>query len=75
VVRRRALKAGLDKEPSLHSFRRAFAIGALRGGVDLMSLQRLLGHADLSVIRRYLAQTEDDLQAAHRKGSPVDNLL
>ena len=75
VVRRRALKAGLDKEPSLHSFRRAFAIGALRAGVDLVSLQRLLGHADLSVIHRYLRQTQDDLQAAHRKGSPVDNLL
>ncbi len=75
VVRRRALRAGLRKEPPLHGFRRAFALGALRAGVDLVSLQRLLGHADLSVIRRYLAQTQDDLQAAHAKGSPVDRLL
>ncbi|HHX44616.1 MAG TPA: tyrosine-type recombinase/integrase [Chloroflexi bacterium] len=73
VVRRRAVRAGVDV-PSLHSFRHAFALNALRNGVDLVSLQRLLGHADLSVLRRYLAQTDGDLAAAHRKASPVDRL-
>jgi hypothetical protein len=34
-----------------------------------------MGHADLSVLRRYLAQTEADLQAAHQRAGPVDNLL
>ena len=74
IVARRAARAGIACPP-LHAFRRAFAINSLRAGVDLVSLQRLLGHADLSVIRRYLAQTQDDLQMAHKKGSPVDNLL
>ena len=74
IVARRAAGAGIACPP-LHAFRRAFAINSLRAGVDLVSLQRLLGHADLSVIHRYLRQTQDDLQAAHRKGSPVDNLL
>ena len=74
IVRRRATKAGVPV-PGLHAFRRAFAIGCLRGGVDLESLRRLLGHADFAVIRRYLAQTEDDLRAAHAKGGPVDRLL
>ncbi len=74
IVRRRATAAGVPV-PSLHAFRRAFAIGALRSGVDLISLQRLLGHSDLSVIRRYLKQTEDDLRAAHAKGSPADKML
>ena len=74
LVRRRAERVGLP-EPGLHSFRRAFALACLRNGVDLISLQRLMGHSDLSVLRRYLAQTEDDLQAAHAKGGPVDNLL
>lgn len=41
----------------------------------MISLQRLLGHADLTVIQRYLAQTEGDLQAAHAKASPVDRML
>lgn len=74
IVSRRARAAGVAA-PSLHSFRRAFALACLRNGVDLISLQRMLGHADLSVIRRYLAQTTEDLQAAHRRGGPVDRLL
>jgi len=75
IIRRRAKAAHIAPAPSLHSFRRAFALGALRGGCDVVSLQRLMGHADLSVLRRYLAQTEGDLQRAHEKASPVDRLL
>ncbi len=74
IVRRRAAAANVD-EPSLHSFRRAFALLSLRGGMDICSLQKLMGHSDLSVLRRYLAQTEDDLASAHEKAGPVDNLL
>lgn len=74
VIRRRAKRAGV-REPSLHAFRRAFALAMLRGGADVYSLQRMMGHADLSVLRRYLAQTDSDLQAAHGKASPVDRLL
>ncbi|MHB0858827.1 MAG: tyrosine-type recombinase/integrase [Anaerolineae bacterium] len=73
ILRRRARRARAPA-PSLHSFRRAFALSCLRNGVDVYSLQRLLGHADLSVVRRYLAQTTDDLREAHQRGGPVDNL-
>ena len=75
IVRRRASKAGISPAPTLHSFRRAFAIACLRNGVDVYSLQRLMGHADLSVLRRYLAQTQEDLRRAHEKAGPVDNML
>jgi integrase/recombinase XerD len=71
IVRRRAEKAGIAK-PEIHAFRRAFAINMLRAGTDLITLQRLMGHADLQVLWRYLAQTNDDLRTAHEKGSPVD---
>jgi len=74
LLRRRARKAGVSA-PSLHSFRRAFALGCLRNGVDVISLQRLLGHPDLSILNRYLALTTNDLQRAHREGGPVDRLL
>ena len=72
ILQRRAKQAGI-KAPSLHSFRRAFAINMLRAGVDVFSLQKLMGHADLQVLRRYLAQTTEDIAQAHRIGSPVDN--
>jgi len=71
IVRRRAQAANLDRPPSLHSFRRAFALLSLRNGADIYSLQKLMGHADLSVLRRYLCQTEGDLQAVHERTSPV----
>ena len=74
VIRRRAEKAGVPA-PSLHSFRRAFALLCLRNGADVYSLQKLMGHSDLSVLRRYLKQTEDDLRATHEKHGPVDNWL
>ena len=73
IVRRRSAKANIEA-PTLHSFRRAFALLCLRQGVDVYSLQRLMGHADLSVLRRYLAQTQEDLRKAHQQASPADNL-
>lgn len=74
ILRRRATLAGITR-PSLHSFRRAFAINSLRNGMDVFALQKLMGHADLTVLRRYLAQTEEDLQVAHQQSGPVDRLL
>jgi site-specific recombinase XerD len=74
IVQRRAARADVPT-PSLHSFRRAFALTCLRGGMDVYSLQKLTGHSDLSVLRRYLAQTEADLKLAHDEAGPVDNLL
>lgn len=73
LVERRAHQAGI-KPPEIHAFRRAFALNMLRAGVDVFSLQELMGHADLQILRRYLKQTDSDLAAAHRKGSPVDNM-
>jgi integrase/recombinase XerD len=73
MLRRRSHDAGV-KTPGPHSFRRAFAILSLRGGMDIYSLQRLMGHETLDVLRRYLAQTEHDLQAAHQKSGPIDHL-
>lgn len=74
MLSRRALDANVP-EPSAHDFRRAFALLSLRGGCDVYALQKLMGHTDLTVLRRYLAQTESDLQAAHAKASPVDKML
>lgn len=74
IVRRRANRAGVPA-PTLHSFRRAFALACLRGDMDVYSLQRLMGHADLSMLRRYLAQTSEDVRKAHQRSGPVDRLF
>lgn len=73
LLRRRAADAGVP-EPGVHAFRRAFAINLLRNGMDVVSLQRLLGHSELSTVLRYLALVTDDLHRAHNRFGVVDNL-
>ena len=40
----------------------------------MYSLQKLMGHADLQVLRQYLAQTNEDLRVAHERFSPVERM-
>lgn len=58
-----------------HTFRRTFALWSLRGGMNIFALQRLMGHEDLTVLRRYLALVDQDLQAAHAQAGTVDAML
>jgi integrase/recombinase XerC len=59
--------------PTIHGFRRAFALSMLRSNIDIFSLQKLLGHSSMIILRTYLAQNDDDTKQAHIIGSPVDN--
>ncbi len=73
AIRRRAEQANVP-EPGMHAFRRAFAVNALRNGMDVISLQRILGHADLETLHRYLDLVTDDLRRVHQETSVVDRL-
>lgn len=73
MLNRRSDKAGVET-PTPHQFRRYFALSMLRSGVDIFSLQLLMGHSDLQILRRYLRQTNQDTLDAHLKGNPVDGL-
>ncbi len=72
VLTRRVADANVEKT-SLHDFRRAFALSMLRNGTDIYTLAKLMGHEGISVLQRYLKQTNQDTETAHRRAGPVDN--
>ena len=72
VLSRRAKEARVE-EPSPHDFRRAFALSMLRNRTDIFTLAKLMGHEGISVLQRYLKQTNMDTEEAHRRAGPVDN--
>lgn len=66
-------KAGVKLNP--HKFRHTFSINYLRSGASVFSLQKVLGHTDLSMSLRYSALMSDDLVNDHAKHSPVNSFM
>ena len=72
VIIRLAERAGVQATP--HAFRHTGAIQHLRNGMDLVSLQHLLGHSNISTTRMYLtALADEDVGKKAQRTSPSDN--
>jgi integrase/recombinase XerD len=70
LVRGYAEKAGLGEKVSPHMFRHSFATHLLEGGMNLRSVQQLLGHADISTTQIYTHVEEKSLVEAHKRFHP-----
>ncbi|MFN8495680.1 MAG: tyrosine-type recombinase/integrase [Caldilineaceae bacterium] len=72
LMRRISARSGVKF--TAHQLRRTFALEALRSGMSIYHLQKLMGHADIVVLRRYLALVDDDVREAHQQHGLIDNL-
>lgn len=67
--------ARIDKRVSPHVLRHNFAKMAALNGMDVFSLMRILGHADISTTRRYVQVDDEDVKKQHDRFSPVNHIL
>ena len=51
---------GMDSEITIYSLRHTYATMALRGGVDLRTLQKRMGHSDIKTTMEYLHHIEPE---------------
>lgn len=64
MFRRTVYRAGLREGITLHTLRHTFATLLLREGVDVRTLQRLLGHASIETTAVYLHVDTEDMRGA-----------
>lgn len=60
---------------SPHTFRHTFAKMYIKNGGDAFSLQAILGHTTLDMVRHYVNLFSSDVYEQHRKFSPLERLV
>jgi integrase/recombinase XerD len=70
LIKRYAVRAGIDVPLSPHGLRHAFATHLLNHGADLRVVQMLLGHADISTTQIYTHVAQARLKSLHARHHP-----
>ncbi len=66
IVKKSAVRAGLQKKVTPHVLRHTFATDLLVSGGDIRSVQAMLGHASITTTQIYTHVTDTHLRDVHR---------
>ena len=64
--------AGITKKISPHTFRHSFATHLIDGGANLIEVQALLGHADISTTEIYTHLSREFVETEYMKAFEKD---
>ena len=70
LIKRFAIRTGIDAEVSPHTLRHSFATHLLAGGADLRLIQEMLGHASIQTTQIYTHVENSKLKKIHQKFHP-----
>jgi len=67
LIKKRTIKAGINKNITPHTFRRSFATLLYNGGAQLTTIQTLLGHSSLSTTEKYINNNFEHIKSDYNK--------
>ena len=70
LIKHYAEKAGIEKEITPHTFRHSFAAHLLENGADVQSVQKMMGHADVSTTQMYVEMQSGNVRDVYKKFHP-----
>lgn len=70
LIKYYAEKVGIEKEITPHTFRHSFAAHLLENGADVHSVQKMLGHVDISTAQMYVEIQTENVRDVYKKFHP-----
>jgi integrase/recombinase XerD len=68
-------KVGIHKSCTPYVLRHTFATNAVKSGIDMFTLQRIMGHSTILTTRKYVQLETEDLKKKHERLNPVDKFF